>query len=140
MARYVAWKPSYSVGHAALDEQHRQILQIVNDLYSAMQGGDAQSVVKPLLERLLKYTHTHFAPEEQIMQECGYPNLEDHKELHATLRRKTAGLRANVGLVMGVDLLHFLRDWWLEHIQEEDQRYAPYARAATVDQASAAPE
>ena len=130
MARYIGWKSFYSVGNTSLDNQHKQILEIVNDLYAAIEEGDDHEVLKPLLDRMLQYTKSHFEFEEQLMQEAGYPDLDHHKELHDELRRKTAGLRAHVNLVMDQDLLRFLKEWWTEHIQEEDQQYAPYVAAS----------
>ncbi|HLA83675.1 MAG TPA: bacteriohemerythrin [Thermoguttaceae bacterium] len=130
MDRYIVWKPFYSVGYTSLDDQHQQILEIINDLYAAMERGDDRQVVPRLLDRLFEYTKTHFAFEERILREHGYPDLESHKKLHEAMRSKTAGLRSHVGLVLGPDLLRFLKDWWLGHIQEEDQRYAPYVAAA----------
>lgn len=130
MTRFVTWKEFYSVGNASIDNQHRQILDIINDLYAALDDGDDFQTVKSLIERLMDYTNTHFQFEEKLMEECGYPNLERHRELHHELRHKTAGMRSHVNVVTGSDLLRFLKTWWLEHIQEEDQQYAPYLTAS----------
>jgi hemerythrin len=45
------------------------------------------------------------------------------------MRRRTAGLRANVTLVTGRDLLSFFKEWWTDHIQAEDKCYVPYLSA-----------
>jgi hemerythrin len=132
MPRYVTWQSSYSVGHADMDNQHKQILEIVNDLYTAMEKGKGNEVVKPLLDRLVRYTHTHFQAEEQVMTECGCPDLPQHKQLHDEMRRKTIGLRQHAGLVLGPDLLRFLKDWWVNHIQDEDKKYAAYLTASVA--------
>jgi hemerythrin len=42
------------------------------------------------------------------------------------MRQKTLDLHDNTDLVTGHDLLAFLKDWWLGHIQSEDKKYAPY--------------
>jgi hemerythrin len=132
MGRPIVWKPLYSVGNVSVDNQHKQILEIVNDLHMAMEEGNDHEVVKSLLDRMLRYTHTHFEFEERLMQECGYPDIESHKGLHDVLRRKTTGLRAHTNLVMEQDLLRFLKEWWVEHIQEEDQKFAPYLAASVA--------
>jgi len=130
MNTYVAWKPFYSVGHPALDAQHKQIIGVINDLYAAMSQGEERAALESLLDRLVQYTKTHFAYEEQVMQQHDYPGLTHHKRLHDRLRQRTADLRAHLGLVTGVDLLHFLKEWWLEHIQGQDKQYAPYLEVA----------
>jgi len=98
----------------------------------ALEEGDDRAVLEGLLERLMQYTNTHFTFEERVMRDAGYPDLASHKQLHESLRRKTAGLQTHSELVMGSDLLRFLKDWWLSHIQEEDHRYAPYVAASVA--------
>lgn len=47
-----------------------------------------------VLNELIDYTKTHFADEEQLMEEHGYPDYEKHKETHAELIEKLLELRA----------------------------------------------
>jgi hemerythrin len=138
MNTYVTWKDFYSVGEHSLDAQHRQILSILNDLYGAMDAGREYDEIKRLLDSLLRYTMTHFAHEEYVMRACGYPDFDNHKAEHDQMRRRTAGLRTNVNLVTGRDLLSFLKDWWCNHIQSEDQCYVPYVSAAAQQLSGAA--
>jgi hemerythrin len=130
MGAYVTWKPYYSVGEESLDAQHKQILSMVNDLYAAMDAGREHDELKRLLDRMLLYALGHFKHEEQMMLACDYPDFNNHKAQHDQMRRRTAGLRANVNLVTGRDLLCFLKDWWISHIQGEDQCYVPFLSAA----------
>ena len=130
MAPYMVWRPAYSVGDASIDNQHKQIIQIINDLHEAMGGEDEATALRPLLERLLAYTDMHFEFEEQVMEECGYPDLDYHRHLHDELRHRTQDLRQYLGLVTGPDLFHFLREWWSDHIQEVDRRYSAYLKAS----------
>jgi hemerythrin len=130
MSKYVAWKDVYSVGEESLDAQHKQILSIINDLYDAIEAGREYDDRKAILDRMVLYAMSHFRHEEQLMQACGYPDFENHKAQHDQMRRRTAGLHANVTLVTGRDLLSFLKDWWTNHIQSEDKCYVPYLHAA----------
>ena len=130
MSTYVSWKDHYSVGEGSLDAQHRQILSLVNDLYEARSAGREYADLAVLLDRMVLYTMNHFKHEEQIMQACGYPDFDDHKAQHDRMRRRTAGLRTNVTLVTGRDLLAFLKQWWTNHIQAEDKCYVPYLSVA----------
>jgi hemerythrin len=132
MARYIAWKPQYSVGDAALDADHHKILQLINEMYETMEADDAVARLKADLDQLVHYTMTHFEREERLMQECGYPDLLNHKTLHDRMRRRTLGLRANTNLMTNRDLLVFLKDWWTGHIQEQDKQYAPYLHGVAV--------
>ena len=126
MIPYVTWKDFYSVGDPSLDAQHKQIIGVINELYEAMQQGKDRAVLKPITDRLLQYTLAHFEHEEQIMQEHEYPDFTQHTALHDKIRQKTIDLREHVSLVTGHDLLRFLKDWWVGHIQGCDKKYSPY--------------
>lgn len=139
MAKYVEWKKQYSVGDEAIDAQHRQVLGIINDLHVAIENGREYDELKAFLDRLVVYTMTHFQHEEQKMRACRFPDFDNHKALHDAMRRRTEALRENVTLVTGRDLLRFVKEWWIQHIQSEDQCYAPYLSAMRAWKSSSAP-
>lgn len=126
MRSYITWKDAYSVGNETLDAQHRQIIGIINDLYEAIQQDDDSKAIKPLLNRLVQYTTNHFQQEEKFLAEHEYPDFVYHKMLHDKMRRETLAWRDNADIVTGRDLLRFLKEWWCNHIQQEDKKYTPY--------------
>lgn len=124
----VEWKPFYSVGDEYLDSQHREILSLVNWLYEAMESGQEEASVPLLARRLVDYTNKHFADEERKMRAVGFDGLERHVTLHKALAEKTQDFlyQCTKGEPPKArDLLMFVRQWWLNHIMEEDKRYAP---------------
>ena len=129
MATYIAWKDHYSVNDPSHDAEHKQIIACLNELHEAMQGAADGSTTKRVLDRLVQYTRTHFDHEERFMREVDFPGFEAHKALHDNMRQRTLGLRTHLTLVTARDVLVFLKDWWLEHIQGEDQTYAAYVAA-----------
>jgi hemerythrin len=129
---YITWKNDYSVSESSLDAQHRQIVELLNELHAAMQRGIDHQSVKPLLDRLVQYTVNHFQAEEKLLLAHQYPDYVQHKALHDKMRQRTMGLRDNAGLVTGRDLLVFLKEWWCNHIQEQDKKYTPYLAGALV--------
>ena len=129
MDHYVEWKPFYSVGEDAIDDQHKRLLGIVDDLYVAIQMGHAEARVQEVLDRLAEYTTTHFDHEERVMWGCGYPNFDAHKAMHDEMRRRVGELRANSNAVAEGDLLQFVKTWWIRHIQNQDRTYSPYLDA-----------
>jgi hemerythrin-like metal-binding protein len=128
MGSYVTWKDHYSVGDEALDAQHQQILAIINELYDTIQQEVDHTVVAPLLDRLVQYTINHFRQEEECMRAHQYPDFAQHKALHDKMRQETLAWRDNANLVTGRDLLVFLKQWWCNHIQAQDKKYAPYLK------------
>jgi hemerythrin-like metal-binding protein len=122
----ITWKDFYSVGDPSLDAQHQQMIGVINELYEAMEKKSTQQVVKPILDRLVKYTFEHFKREEEAMEAVEYPDLVEHKALHDKIRQKTLDLQENADFVTGHNLLAFLKQWWVGHIQTVDKKYAPY--------------
>ena len=129
MAEYVAWKPFYSVGEPTIDAQHKQIIGMINELYTAVVAHKTDVDLKSIMDRLMQYTSRHFQHEEQLMRDWGFPELASHLLLHEQLRRRTLDLRNHLTLVTAQDLLAFLKDWWCNHIQDEDKAYTPYLEA-----------
>lgn len=126
MASYITWKNYYSVNDPSIDAEHKQIIECINELYATMQSVTAGSTTKQVLDKLVRYTQTHFAHEEARLKEIGFPNFEAHKALHDNMRQRTLGLRTHLTLVTARDVLVFLKDWWVGHIQSEDKVYASY--------------
>jgi hemerythrin len=126
MAIYIKWKDCYSVNDPALDAEHKQIIECINELYSSWQDPTQGMVTKRVLDKLVAYTQTHFKNEERRLKEVDFPHFEAHKALHEDMKRRTIGLRTHLTIVTGRDVLVFLKDWWLEHIQGEDKLYSSY--------------
>jgi hemerythrin-like metal-binding protein len=131
MADYIAWNPYYSVGETSIDTQHKQIIGMINELYAAVVAKKTDIDLKKIMDRLIQYTVTHFQHEEEMMRDSDYPALASHLLLHEKLKRRTMDLRNNLTLVTGRDLLVFLKDWWCNHIQDEDKKYSPYLGVLT---------
>ena len=120
------WEPRYSVGIAAMDAQHHRLIDLINTLHEAMVNGDANNVLGTILHELVLYTKTHFAAEERLMRDAGYPGLEAHQRLHAMLVDRVATLMLqhnNGAAALSISTSKFLKDWLVIHIQDQDQAY-----------------
>jgi hemerythrin len=125
----LTWTSKYSVGVKALDSQHTVLFGLLNDLHDAMMKGQAQSLSGPLLRKLVEYTHTHFAAEEQSLAATKYPGLADHRIKHRELIQQVEEYadRFDRGEVtLNIQLMNFLRDWLSNHIQKVDHDYGPW--------------
>jgi hemerythrin len=65
--------------------QHRQIVQMVNDLNRSLEEGRDDAELKRLFGALLAFTASHFATEEELMARHGYPQMDEHKTQHENL-------------------------------------------------------
>lgn len=125
----IKWDDRLSVGVHTMDEQHKGLVQILNELHEAMIKGAAKEVTGSQIEKLLKYTKEHFAAEEALLRRARYPDLDDQHDKHAALTRQVEDFLARfqkgeIGL--SVHLLDFLRNWLSQHIQREDRDYGPW--------------
>jgi len=126
---YIVWNDKNNLGIAIIDEQHRGIISTINSLYYFIQTGHEKEILKPTLIMLEQYTKIHFATEEALMTAAGYPELNEHLQLHKKLAEETQKLsrRAVNDEDPGV-ILKFLKDWWLSHINKEDRKYLSYLK------------
>lgn len=129
------WNTSYATGIGSIDAQHQTLFQIGNKLHEAMIEGQGKTVVGPILDRLLRYTAGHFAHEERLMRLHDYPELAAHKAQHDALTRQVLEFQAKFQsgqATMTVQLLHFLKNWLVDHIQGSDRKYTPFLAKKAV--------
>jgi hemerythrin len=127
---FIEWSSELSVRVDEMDRQHKQLVELLNQLHNAMKSGKGKDVVGQTLASLVKYTNTHFGAEEQFMQKTGYPDLQAQKLSHEAFVKKVQAFESSVkaGETLQVnEVLNFLWGWLKTHIQKEDRKYGEYA-------------
>ncbi len=115
----------YGVGVRTVDDQHKRLVEMINQLHEAQHRGQSAGVTTQVLSDLVAYTDYHFATEEHLMRTHQCPDYLKHKALHDDLRQKALGLHADVRSgkrAVSIDLLLFLRNWLAHHIQGTDKQ------------------
>ena len=129
------WRNDYSVEIGSVDAQHKMLFAIANELYTAMMAGQSKPAMGGILDRLVQYTQMHFAHEERLLRQHGYPGFSQHKAQHDALTAKVVKFQSDFQqghVSMSVQLLHFLKDWLEHHIQGSDRGYSPFLKAKSV--------
>jgi hemerythrin-like metal-binding protein len=129
MGQSFRWDPSCSVNVTELDQQHQELFRTVAELEHALRTGRADAVINTLLEKVIEHTINHFAAEERLMEECGYPGLDAHRRDHQELSQKLTMFNlSNLAGVPGVPaaLLVFLQGWLQDHILKTDKEYSGF--------------
>jgi hemerythrin len=129
------WKPAYSVNIGSIDAQHKGLLAIGAELYHAMATGRGKAITGKILDRLIQYTVAHFKDEERLMQVHGYPDFASHKAQHDALTAQVVQFQADFAAdraTISIDLLNFLKDWLIGHIQGSDRRYVPFVQKSAA--------
>jgi len=140
-AKLVVWKEEYSVGSAFIDDEHRRIVDILNDLFNVIRDGKADAALREILARLADYTVTHFRDEEELMARCNYPGLDAQKKAHDFMRARTRQMAfaGSLGEGDARRLMEAVKEWWMGHILEMDRQCRPYFVARRPDQRSPVP-
>lgn len=126
---YVAWNDGMSVGVRAIDQQHRQLLALINELHEAMTQGQGSTVLRQIVDGLIEYTHGHFTTEESYFEACGYADCAAHKQQHRDFVAKVTDFKQGFDegrLMLTLDVMSFLGEWLVDHIQGSDASYAPF--------------
>jgi hemerythrin-like metal-binding protein len=134
MAGYFEWLDSYSVGIAAVAEDHKVLVSLVNEVVIAIGEHQCRELMNDTLSRLLEYASYHFDREEEVMEEHDFPGLEKHRALHDLLIRKVLRflLRYRRGELDPLELGEFLIDWLTTHILQEDMKLGAHVRLRGV--------
>jgi hemerythrin len=125
----ITWNDSYSVKVKQMDDQHRKLVDIINHLHDAMKAGKGKEAVDKVLTDLIAYTKTHFTSEETLMKLHAYPGYDDQKKAHTALVTQVTDIQKKFeagSAPLSQDVMTFLKDWLIKHIQGADQKYGPY--------------
>jgi hemerythrin len=125
---YMVWTDRYKMGLALIDEQHKGLFTMTNELYQACQAGrqKAREYFLDVIHQIADYALLHFAVETKLMEAVAYPRATEHKRHHDafTLKVLEAARELEQGkLSVPKDFVHYLRDWILSHIAIEDRDY-----------------
>jgi hemerythrin len=134
MELFVEWEDKYSVGIEKIDNQHKQLIEIINRLYYS-RGNSPHAVLGETIQELIAYTQTHFADEERLMQENNYPDYQAHKKRHEAFIEEVKKFEKEYQKVdddlledfsLVTDVLFYLKSWLCGHILVVDKEYSPY--------------
>lgn len=129
MGALLTWSDDLSVGIQEIDEQHKVLVGLLNDLHESVLSRHGREASGEILDRLAEYTRIHFTVEESLMRILNYPGYERHKAEHESLIKQVSELQqkfSEEGLNISMNLLNFLKDWLGEHITHSDKHYGPY--------------
>lgn len=128
MAKFT-WNQTLSVGDEHIDEDHKGLFALVNELQTANLSRD---FISGILGRLDNYAKEHFSREEEYMRKADYPELEAHIKEHQKFNEwinsvKTTYVRAPESpFLIGEQVNAFISEWLVNHIMKVDMRYRDF--------------
>jgi hemerythrin len=129
------WSAELSVGVADMDEQHKKLINMINDLNAAMRAGKGKETIGTTLGGLVEYTQTHFTNEEKILDTHGYPALTAQRMEHRNFIKKISDFKKNLesgSIMISMDVMNFLYDWLKNHIMKTDKGYTSFLNGKGV--------
>ncbi len=120
------WRTEYSLGIPEIDNQHRKLISLLNNLLDAMRKGKGREIALATLKDLVAYTDSHFKTEEAYFEKFHYSDTTAHRQEHDALRKKALQLlegQESGKLGISTEILHFLTEWIDTHILKTDKKY-----------------
>jgi hemerythrin len=121
---FIDWSEEENVKIEIIDEQHKNIVSLINELYEIL-GSSRNFLEKNLLERLLKNLRVHFDTEEKLMKESKFPNFISHKMEHDRFFNKIQNFYAqyeNGDEKLNLELLNSIKRWLFNHLEINDRK------------------
>jgi len=128
---FFLWKDSFNIGNGEIDRQHRSFLEMLNEYYDSGSGATRDNIDDRLIVRIKEYAAMHFRFEEQLMREAGYTETEHQQKQHRYFESLVSDIESIHRKGRSDDLkriLLLLKDWFLQHILEEDRKFVPHIK------------
>lgn len=126
LSHHMEWKSEYSVGVVELDNQHKKLIEIINQLVDVIGRVPDEEQVKKIIAEIVAYKAEHFATEEKYFHQFNYEGTEEHEARHHDFNSQIEALQAkNQGDAIGFafELVEFLEDWFIGHLLSMDKKY-----------------
>lgn len=131
----IEWDESMATGVAQIDEQHRELVRLINQLFDAYQAGGDRPALEQVVRRFCDYTLAHFALEEGLMERFGYPGYDKHLGEHMDCSMQaidffTAYIEGQDTLTG--DVLNYLVSWFRTHTTGTDRAMGGFLNARGI--------
>jgi hemerythrin len=136
MADWISWTPDLMLNVQAIDDQHRELIKRFNDLGEAVWDGKGKEEIVRIIDFVSEYTVFHFAAEETLMRNHGFPEYQGHKKAHDNLVEEVVRFRSGLEKTdakseLVIAVVGRLGEWTREHIRKMDKELAKFLTANT---------
>ena len=130
------WKEKYRLGVDLIDQQHEELFERVSAFItvvrSAVPWEEKVDQVKDTMAFMQEYVVFHFEDEEAYQERIGYPDLENHKRIHAQFKTSVqtyAERMESEGYTEDLvkEFSGKLMAWLIMHVAGVDQKLGTFA-------------
>lgn len=124
-----------SVGVQQFDDEHCQLVSIINQLHDAIKAGNGAGAVKTTLQQLSDFAGRHFQAEERLLAQHDFPHLAEHRQAHYDILTRLTQFQLELQHTvqpMQHNLMQFLLDWLITHTKSVDKQYGPFLNSKGI--------
>ena len=125
--RMLGWEPRFETGDASVDFDHQVLFALMQELHCSDTEDVDRTRLREIVIDLVRYANRHFATEESLMANCGYPGIHEHRAAHDHLRSEVS-LMATRERLDCLELCLFAYDWLVGHIIAVDMPMIEHVR------------
>lgn len=128
--KIIEWTNVLSVGIKVIDDEHKFLLSILNDLVRSLEASNPKPIIMRAIEELVGFTNYHFEHEEELMTTFRYPDFVDHKKQHTDFVAKLLEFEKDVagGARTLPGLAKFVHDFIMGHFMRTDQELGAFLK------------
>ena len=133
---FLVWDDDLSVCIEAMDQDHKNLLNLINNLRASVLCNTGEAFERKNLEDLVRYTREHLKREEDLLQEHDFPNFEGHKAQHDQMISyvNTYVRRYDEqGRKVLPEIADYLTLWLTDHIKVTDKQYSGFLNERSVN-------
>lgn len=124
---FIKWEKKFDLGIDNFDNQHKEIIELVNQLYEKKEGN--KSEILKLFKSLLSKMDEHFKDEETLMKEKKIVQFISHKLEHARALQKYSDYYNKLSkknIKLDTEILESLKNWFEVHLEKKDKKLIEY--------------
>ncbi len=125
------WSTRYTIGIEEIDNQHKKLLNIINEMIIAEEENKFKEKLGYFLKEMDDYTKYHFDSEEKYMEKIKYPALAEHKAQHRVLVKKLVKILEDLKegkISSSQELPDILQKWLIRHVFDHDKQIGLFVK------------
>lgn len=131
----IKWDARFSVGHNAIDTEHKLLLTIINALEMALRHPEDKEPLVFFIDQLHEAAANHFRHEEALQLKHLYPFREENAIGHDILEKELTHIRDDLHRICKKTTLsvadiaelhkhisYIAKDWLMVHLLKDDMK------------------
>jgi len=124
--KFFEWSENFSVNIPEIDDQHKIIVDLLNELYNAFMNKEHDKKLGEIIKKLSEYANFHFNTEEKYFSKFPDESITNHLEQHEDFKKKIESYKnlysKDISSLTFI-IMQFIKGWLINHISGTDKAY-----------------